>query len=90
MTTETPPEALIPPEPPAPDPDPELVDEGDEVDPERDADGVDEDRLTGVAVYDNAELRYVTGVFKNKTALRADETARELVKDAGRYSVRRV
>lgn len=89
--TETPPEALIPPEPP--DPDPELVDEVDEVDevdPERDADGVDEDRLTGVAVYDNAELRYVTGVFKNKTALRADETARELVKDAGRYSVRRV
>lgn len=76
QTPETPPEET----PPAP---PEVED----LDPERPADDVDEDRLTGYAVYDNLEGHYLNGVERGRGAkARADKRAG----DSDRYSVRRV
>lgn len=95
--TETPPEAFLPdpaeePSPPEPPEPPEPVDEDD---PARDADGVTEDRLTGVAFYDTLLGCYVGGVYPSKTAARkGEDRIREFV--AGdraardRYVLRRV
>lgn len=55
--------------------------------PERPADDVAEDRLTGYAVYDNAEGHYLNGVERGRGAkARADKRSG----DDDRYSVRRV
>lgn len=77
---QTPPEETLPPAPP------EVDDQVDDLDPERPADGVAEDRLTGYAVYDNLEGHYLNGVERGRGAkARADKRA-----DGDRFTVRRV
>lgn len=71
--TETPPEDIIP-----------LLEEVEE-DPTRDADGVTEDRLTGVCFYDTLMGAYVGGVHPSKAAARRVEDFK-----GPRYVLRRV
>jgi hypothetical protein len=82
---QTPPEEALPSAPPE-EALPSAPPEVDDLDPERPADGVDEDRLTGYAVYDNLEAHYLNGVERGRGAkARADKRA-----DGDRFTVRRV
>lgn len=82
--TETPPEAFLPDPAEEPSP-PEPPEPADSSDPARDADGVAEDRLTGVAYFDTLLACYVGGVYPSKAAARKAEDYK-----GGRYVLRRV